>query len=149
MQGSSSNSATISSLFQLLTTCKKLELISDTTYKKLAHILDMRNDIGISHPTNATINAYELMGWLQTCIQEVLMDKPSDAAIRVKAFIDNLKEYDEVINDEKIKGIAPEIQSLATHHCDSIIRTLFELSVARDTDSTVIKNIYQMGLTNR
>src|SRR5690606_7798669 len=32
----------------LLDTCRKLELISDTTYKKLKHILDMRNDIGIS-----------------------------------------------------------------------------------------------------
>jgi hypothetical protein len=125
----------------LLTTCKKLELISDTTYKKLAHILDMRNDIGISHPTNATINAYELMGWLQTCIQEVLMDKPSEAAIRVKSFIDNLKEYGEVLNEEKITSILPEMQSLAMHHCDSIIRTLFGLYVARDTDVTVIKNI--------
>ncbi|ACB95131.1 hypothetical protein Bind_1498 [Beijerinckia indica subsp. indica ATCC 9039] len=32
----------------LLDTCRKLKLISDTTYKKLKHILDMRNDIGIS-----------------------------------------------------------------------------------------------------
>jgi hypothetical protein len=31
----------------LLDTCRKLELISDTTYKKLKHILEMRNDIGI------------------------------------------------------------------------------------------------------
>jgi hypothetical protein len=38
----------------LLDSCRKLELISDTTYKKLKHILDMRNDIGISHPTNYT-----------------------------------------------------------------------------------------------
>ncbi len=29
----------------LLDTSRKLELISDTTYKKLKHILDMRNDI--------------------------------------------------------------------------------------------------------
>ena len=33
----------------LLDTCRKLELISDTTYKKLKHILDMRNYVGISH----------------------------------------------------------------------------------------------------
>lgn len=45
----------------LLDTCRKLELISDTTYKKLKHILEMRNDIGISHPTNYTINAFELL----------------------------------------------------------------------------------------
>ncbi|MCP9800917.1 hypothetical protein [Synechococcus sp. RedBA-s] len=63
----------------LLNTCRKLELISDITHKKLKHILDMRNDIGISHPTNYTINAFELLGWLQTCIQDVLTDRPTEA----------------------------------------------------------------------
>ena len=61
----------------LLDTCRKLELISDTTYKKLKHILDMRNDIGISHPTNYTISAFELLGWLQTCVQGVLNYRPT------------------------------------------------------------------------
>ena len=53
----------------------------------------MRNDIGISHPTNYTINAFELLGWLQTCIQDVLNDKPTEAALQVQAFIQNLKSY--------------------------------------------------------
>jgi hypothetical protein len=57
------------------------------------HILDMRNDIGISHPTNYTINAFELLGWLQTCIQDVLNDRPTEAALQVQAFIQNLKTY--------------------------------------------------------
>lgn len=34
----------------LLDTSYKLELISSTTYKKLGHMLDMRNNIGISYP---------------------------------------------------------------------------------------------------
>jgi hypothetical protein len=63
----------------LLDTCRKLELIANTTYKKLKHILEMRNDIGISHPTNYSINAFELLGWLQTCVQDVLNDKPTEA----------------------------------------------------------------------
>jgi hypothetical protein len=125
----------------LLNTCRKLELISETTYKKLAHILDMRNDIGISHPTNYSINAFELLGWLQTCIQDVLKDKPSEAAIQVKAFIDNLREYDETIDKAKIDSITPQIQSLASHHCDSILRTIFGIYVSRDVENTVRKNI--------
>jgi hypothetical protein len=74
----------------ILDTCRKLELISEITYKKLAHILDMRNNVGISHPTDIQINAYELLGWLQNCVKDVINDQPSDAAIRVKAFLDNL-----------------------------------------------------------
>ena len=34
----------------LLATCKKLELISDVVYKKLDHILMMRNEVAASHP---------------------------------------------------------------------------------------------------
>ncbi len=73
----------------LLDTCRKLELISDTTCKKLKHILEMRNDIGISHPTNYAINAFELLGWLRTCVSEVLNDNPTEAALQVQAFIKN------------------------------------------------------------
>lgn len=58
----------------------------------------MRNDIGISHPTNYTINAFELLGWLQTCIQDVLNDRPTEAALQVQAFIKNLKSHTQPID---------------------------------------------------
>lgn len=61
----------------MLETCKKLEWISDIVYRKLCPILDMRNQIGASHPSTYDINSYELLGWLQTCVTEVINDKPS------------------------------------------------------------------------
>ncbi|WP_313262369.1 hypothetical protein [Sphingobacterium sp.] len=125
----------------LLDTCKKLELISETTYKKLAHILDMRNDIGISHPTNYTIQGFELLSWLQTCIQEVLQDKPSDAALQIKAFIDNLKTTDDVLDQKSIANILPKIGSLSSSHCSRILQTLFGLYVADNTTAVLKKNI--------
>ncbi|WP_288458904.1 hypothetical protein [uncultured Chryseobacterium sp.] len=125
----------------LLTTSKKLELISETTYKKLSHILDMRNDIGISHPTNATINAYELLGWLQNCVEDVIKDQPSPAALQIKGFIDNLKQYTDAIDQPTIDTILIQIKSLHTHHCDNIIRTLFGLYVNPSSDQILRKNI--------
>lgn len=125
----------------LLENCKKLELISEITFKKLAHILDMRNDIGISHPTEMQVNAYELLGWVNTCIQEVLLGQPSADAIQVKSLIGNLKEYTQVVDQRWIDMATPKIQALPTRHCDSIIRTFFALYVAPDTDATLLKNI--------
>jgi len=125
----------------LLDTCKKLELITEITYKKLAHILDMRNDIGISHPTNYVINAFELLGWLQTCVQDVLNDKPSEAAIQVKVFIDNLKHNTNMLNTSQLKVIKPQIKALASHHCSSILRTLFGIFVSDKTTTIIRKNI--------
>ncbi|MBL7649969.1 MAG: hypothetical protein JNK74_27665 [Candidatus Hydrogenedentes bacterium] len=125
----------------LLDTCRKLELISDTTYKKLKHILEMRNDIGISHPTNYSINAFELLGWLQTCIQDVLEDRPTEAALRVQAFIGNLRRHTSPIDLATQKAIESNIKDLASHHLASILRTMFGIYVALDTDPQVRKNI--------
>jgi hypothetical protein len=125
----------------LLNTSKKLELISETTYKKLSHILDMRNDIGISHPTNATINAFELLGWLQNCVEDVIKDQPSPAALQIKGFIDNLKQRTDVIDQSTIDSISSQIKGLHTHHCDNIIRTLFGLFVNPSAEQILRKNI--------
>jgi hypothetical protein len=125
----------------LLDTCRKLELISDTTYKKLKHILEMRNDIGISHPTNYTINAFELLGWLQTCIRDVLTDRPTEAALQVQAFIKNLKTYTTPIDNGTQKTIESKIAELPSHLCGNILRTVFGIFSSTETDIQVRKNI--------
>jgi hypothetical protein len=125
----------------LLDTCRKLELISDTTYKKLKHILDMRNDIGISHPTTYNINAFELLGWLQTCVQDVLHDRPTEAALQIQAFIANLKGYTTPIDQATKQNIERRFTELPSHLCGSLIRTVFGIYVAPDTDPGVRKNI--------
>ncbi|WP_439517899.1 hypothetical protein [Hydrogenophaga sp.] len=131
----------------LLDTCRKLELISETTHKKLKHILDMRNDIGISHPTNYTINAFELLGWLTTCIQDVLNDRPTPAALQVQAFIQNLKQHTQPLDTTNVANIAQKINALASHHCGNILRTMFGIYVAPDTDPQVRKNISLLAVS--
>lgn len=125
----------------LLDTCRKLELISDVTYKKLKHILDMRNDIGISHPTNYNINAFELLGWLQTCVQDVLHDRPTEAALQVQAFIANLKGHSAPLDLATKQTIERRFTELPSRLCGSLLRTVFGIYVAPDTDAGVRKNI--------
>ncbi|MGU3465175.1 hypothetical protein ACLBXO_09995 [Methylobacterium sp. C33D] len=125
----------------LLDTCRKLELISDTTYKKLKHILEMRNDTGISHPTNYNSNAYELLGYLQNCIQDVLHDNPTEAALQVQAFIKNLKTTVTPLDNTTQQGVEKRINELPSHLCGSMLRTVFGIYVSADTDPVVRKNI--------
>jgi hypothetical protein len=125
----------------LLDTSRKLELISDTTYKKLKHILEMRNDTGISHPNSYSINAYELLGYLQNCIENVLNDNPTEAALQVQAFINNLKLKTDALDSTAWQGIEKRIAELPTHLCGSLLRTVFGIYVAVDTDPAVRKNI--------
>ncbi len=125
----------------LIDSCRKLELIADTTYAKLKHILDMRNSIGISHPNNYNINAFELLGWLQTCVQDVLNDQPSEAALQVQAFIGNLKKRTLPLDAATAKTIEQRVLELPTHFCGNILRTVFGIFVSPDTDPAVRKNI--------
>jgi hypothetical protein len=107
----------------------------------------MRNDIGISHPTNYTINAFELLGWASTCVNEVLHDQPSEAAIQIKAFIDNLKVETAVIDPSKLSSILPEFKKMNSYHCSRILQTLFGIYVSLDTSQILRKNIASFAST--
>ena len=125
----------------LLDTCSKLELISDIIYKKLTHILIMRNDIGASHPNDSAINAFELLGWLQVCVQDVIQDTPSAAAIQVKAFIDNLKTLTIPIDANAILHMQKSLRELHTKNNDNILQPVFGLYVAAGPNNVLKKNI--------
>ena len=101
----------------------------------------MRNDVGISHPTAYTINAFELMGWLQTCVTEVLQDNPTEAALQVKSFVSNLRNQTVLLDSASVHGITQNFKKLPSHLCNGLLRTLFGIYVADDTDVTVRKNI--------
>lgn len=124
----------------LLDTSRKLELITDTTYKKLRHMLDMRNDIGISHPTEYAISAFELLSYLETGVA-VLNDQPSDAAIQVQSFIQNLKNRTDPLDASTAATIASRISELPSHLCGSLLRTVFGIYVDPKTSVEVRKNV--------
>lgn len=125
----------------LLDTCLKLELISDLVYKKLVHILDMRNDIGSSHPNQYSINSYELLGWLQTCINEVLKDEASKSSITVRQIIDNVKRSTSKFNNNYIAQFKDSIKEVSKVLIGNLLTTLFNLFISNKTESIVKQNI--------
>jgi hypothetical protein len=100
----------------LLETCRKLELISDVVYIKLDHILTMRNEVAASHPNVEKIGGFELLGWLQTCIRDVLQDQPSESAIRIKALVANLKASQSLLDVQTVARFAAEARPVAASH---------------------------------
>ncbi len=125
----------------LINTARKLELISDIVYTKLHHILTMRNDIGASHPNTYSINGYELMGWLQTCVKDVLNDKPSESAIQIKSFIDNLKVSETVLDDATIRSMERPLADLSLQNTDNLLNSIFGIYTSDKTGNIVRKNI--------
>ena len=129
----------------LLDTCLKLEIVSGSIHKKLCHILDMRNDIGSSHPNSYSINSYELLGWLQTCIQEVLTDEASVAAITIKSLIGNLKKRKTKLDAETIQSFEQSVKNISSVMTGNLLTTVFSLYVSGETKPIVKENILEMA----
>jgi hypothetical protein len=125
----------------LLETCRKLELISDVVYRKLDHILTMRNEVAASHPNVASIGGFELLGWLQTCVKDVLQDRPSESAIRIKALVDNLRARTDVIDEQTRLRFRAELRNLSTPHVQNLLITVFGMYVDPSTNQVLRKNI--------
>lgn len=125
----------------LLDTCRKLELISDVVYRKLDHILTMRNEVAASHPNVESIGGFELLGWLQTCVRDVLQDRPSESAIKIKALVDNLKSRADIIDNHTQQRFAEELKRLSTAHVHNLLIALFGMYVDTNTPQILRKNI--------
>ena len=76
----------------LVQTCSKLEIISKITEKKLLHILDMRNNIGGSHPNREIITPLTLLGWLEDCINNVFLDETTPNSLKVQKIINGIDQ---------------------------------------------------------
>ena len=129
----------------LLETCKKLEWISDINYRKLCHILDMRNQIGASHPNISTINPYELLGWLEVCVKDVINDQPSASAVNSKKIIENIKKMDTPIETNTLDGYKILFKDLSTNISSSLLATLFGIYVSEKTSQQVRNNILSVS----
>ena len=129
----------------LLDTCRKLELVSDVVYRKLDHILTMRNEVAASHPNVESIGGFELLGWLQTCVKDVLQDRPSDSAIKIRALVDNLKARKDVVDDPTLTRFFAELKNLSLPHVHNLLITLFGMFVSPESDQILRKNVARLA----
>ena len=129
----------------LIDSCFKLEIISPILQEKLKHILFMRNHIGASHPTDETINTHELLGWLQTCVNQVIAERPSEAAIYVSQLIVNLKKDSLTIDAATITHLSRVIQQQNRTFNGNLLVSIFGVFIKKNTSSNVRGNILKLA----
>ena len=129
----------------LLDTCKKLELLSDVVYEKLSYILTMRNEVAASHPNVESIGAYELLGWVQTCVKDILQDKPSESALKIKAFIENIKNTENELDLNIVERLNQEIEKLSTPHVNNLLITIFGMFVDETKPQVLRANLSKIA----
>lgn len=131
----------------LIDTCRKLEIISDILHEKLKHILYMRNNIGASHPNGENIRTLELLGWLETCVKDVIDDNPSEAALFVQQLIVNLKNENLTLDEARLEQIQENLQKQNTRISGNLLVTLFSIFTKKNTSPGVRANILKLAPT--
>ena len=125
----------------MLDILKKLEWISNVVYLKLCHILDMRNQVGASHPNTNDINSFELLGWLKTCVTEVINDQPSSSAVRVKEIVEQIKRSTSPLDKVTIEAIGNSVSQFSSAMSGTLLKSLFGIFVAENTTIEARNNI--------
>lgn len=129
----------------LIDACRKLEIISDVLHQKLKHILYMRNHIGASHANTESIRTFELLGWLETCVNDIIADKPSEGAIFVQQLIINIKKEDLVISTTRLEQIKDTLSRQHTRIAGNLLLTLFSIFTRSGTSQVVRGNILKLA----
>lgn len=129
----------------LIDTCRKLELISDILHEKLKHILYMRNNIGASHPNMESIKTFELLGWLETCVNDIIENRPSEAALFVQQLVYNLKQENLTIDEPRLEQIKENLTKQNTRISGNLLITLFGIFTKRNTSPNIRDNILKLA----
>lgn len=119
----------------LLDTCRKLEIIPEIEIEKLIHILNMRNNIGASHPTKYSINSYELLGWVKFCVKDIISVSPSVSAIQVKKIMDCIKKEGAILTEDAISQFEISIQRMSRQLTDNLLRAMFSIYIDSRTSN--------------
>lgn len=131
----------------LLDVCSKLEIFNSIVYRKLVYILDMRNQISASHPNDSVIKAFELLGWLQNSVEDVISVRPSPGAIKVQQFVRNLKSQPSEVSKTELKRIQVSLSSLSTVLAGNLLTTVFGIYTDPKTSNETKLTISQLAPT--
>ncbi|AVM69450.1 hypothetical protein C3V36_09460 [Lachnospiraceae bacterium oral taxon 500] len=129
----------------MLETLRKLEWISNVVYVKLCHILDMRNQIGASHPNSYDINSFELLGWLKTCVTEVINDKPSSSAVHIREIVEQIKKSTSPLDDITIETIGKGVEKFSSVMSGTLLRALFGIFIVESTSVEARGNVLKLS----
>jgi len=125
----------------LLESCRRIGLISDVNFERLHHINYMRNYASAAHPTDISIDGYELLSWLSNCLQHIICAQPDHSVIVIKRFLYNLRSV--AIPSSDLLVIANEIERLPQEQIDDLIWTMFGMY----TDPRRVEEISKKNIT--
>jgi hypothetical protein len=134
---------------ELIRAAREIALISDVGYRQLDMIRYMRNHASAAHPNQNDILAYQLLGFLQTCIREVITLPVSHEVAETRRLLKNVREGN--IDASTAKVTAEFFGGLNQVKAENIAAGLFGIYVeltssepARDSVRLLVPELWPM-----
>ena len=116
----------------LIRAAREIGLISDIGYQQLDLIRYMRNYASAAHPNQNEINAYQLLGWIETCIKEVITLPETRLVAETKQLLHNVRAG--TITSENAAITAEFFADLPSEPADNIAAGFFGIYVDADSN---------------
>lgn len=128
--------------FELIKGAREIELISDIGYRHLNFIRDMRNHASAAHPNQNEITGLLLIGWLQTCIREVISLSEPHMATKIKTLLARIKT--DVIDNVSAEQIATTFDKLTSEQINTLASGFWGIYTRLDTTPVTRENIHKL-----
>ena len=116
----------------LIRAAREIGLISDVGYQQLDLIRYMRNYASAAHPNQNEINAFQLLGWIETCIKEVITLPETQLVAETKHLLQNVRAG--MITSANASVTAEFFAELPSEPADNIAAGFFGIYVDADSD---------------
>jgi hypothetical protein len=118
---------------------KRIELVSDIGYRHLDYIRFMRNWVSAAHPNQNELTGLQLIGWLETCIKEVMSLPLSAITVEIGKFLSNIRAT--VLTAEDANRTAVFFVNLSQEQVNNLTSGLYSIFTRADTSQQIRGNV--------
>ena len=130
--------------WELIRGCRKTGILTDIGFSHLDYIRHMRNYASAAHPNQNDISGLQLIGWLETCIREVLAREPEGPVLEVRRLLENIRSQS--LSPGDVAPIVAGVVQLPADLAESLLRTLYGMYCDPQVAGDVKNNIKLLAL---
>ncbi len=109
----------------LLEICRRIGLLNDINYRRLAHVNYLRNHASAAHPNEIEITGIEMLSMLEHCLKYAITARPDHSVIKIKQLLENIRKNE--IPDEDFQIIGSDFSKLPQERIDDFLLSIFGL----------------------
>lgn len=127
----------------LLEACRRIGLLSEVNHRRLENINYMRNHASAAHPNENEFTGYEVVAWLEQCIQHAILAEPDHSVITIKKLLTNIRT--KTIPTDDFYHIGEEMARESQERVDDFLRTIFGMYTDPSSQPLTKTNISQLA----